>query len=379
MDNKDNGGNRRSFTAWIMAIPVLGVVGVAITYAYVSQLAATARWGVFGTALAIAGAAALTGGIVGFLFGIPHTVQVPAAAGQGIQDVSTQYQGNTNLEQVSDWLTKIIVGVGLVQIGRSLPALSRLARNLKGPLGGQASSPAFGLALVISYTLLGFLFLYLWSRERFPRELLAAGAIQRQLDASEATRSAALTLVNQQLDSLKGGQPPTQAELNKAIAEAPESTRLLSFNEAEHVRTGNWQDNKRLMAMSIPVFRALIAADVQQRHHRPHGSLGWALKDQEAPDWQAASGELTTAITIRDSLQVDGWKLYEANRALCDIKLLEQLPAGDRRAESLAATISQDLTAARTDPYARQMVTDNRDIQAWIGMRSGQPDALVTR
>jgi hypothetical protein len=371
MDKKDNGSEHHAFAAWIMAIPVLGVVGVAVTYAYVSQLASATRWGVFGTALAIAGAAALTGGIVGFLFGIPHTVQGPAAAGEGIQ-----YQGNTNLEQVSDWLTKIIVGVGLVQIGRSLPALSRLARNLKAPLGGHASSPAFGLGLVISYALLGFLFLYLWSRERFPRELLAAGAIQQQLDASDATRSAALILVNQQLDSLRGGRPPTQAELDKAIRQAPESTRLLAFNEAEHVRTANWQDNKPLMAMSIPVFRALIAADAQQQHHRDHGSLGWALKDQEVPAWQAASGELTTAIAIRDELGIDGWKLYEANRALCDIKLLEQLPSGDRRAGPLAATISQDLTAALTDPYARQMVTDNHDIQAWIAMRSAQPDSV---
>jgi hypothetical protein len=83
----------------------------------------------------------------------------------------SQDETNTNLEQVSDWLTKIIVGVGLTQIGRVLPALTKLSENLKAPLGGQPSSGTFGLALTISYTLLGFLFFYLWSRTGLHEEL----------------------------------------------------------------------------------------------------------------------------------------------------------------------------------------------------------------
>ena len=59
----------------------------------------------------------------------------------------TQYQGNTNLEQVSDWLTKIIVGIGLVQIGHIVPALSKFAESMKAPLGGLPSSSAFGLGV----------------------------------------------------------------------------------------------------------------------------------------------------------------------------------------------------------------------------------------
>ncbi len=355
---------------WIFYIPILGVLGVAVTVVYILQVPSGMRLTVFGTAMAIAGAAALAGGIVGFLFGIPHTIQGTAAPRDG-----TQYQGNTNLEQVSDWLTKIIVGVGLVQIGRALPALATLGKNLKAPLGDQASSPAFGLGLTLSYLALGFLFLYLWARERFPRELQLAATIQVQLSRSEAAQSDALVLVNHQLSSLKGGTPPTQDELNQAIAKAPDSTRIQIFNQAEQTRRVNRVENPALMALTIPVFRALIAADTNDQYHRNHGSLGWALKDQSnsgVPEWQAASDELTTAIRIRDRSRISGWKLYEANRAVCNIRILNHLPVGDPKIPSLTVLIRQDLAAAETDDYARPMVTaaagqppPNQDIADW--------------
>jgi hypothetical protein len=42
---------------------------------------------------------------------------------------------------------------------------------MKVPLGGQASSSAFGLALAISNVLLGFFLFYLWSRSLLKKEL----------------------------------------------------------------------------------------------------------------------------------------------------------------------------------------------------------------
>ena len=75
------------------------------------------------------------------------------------------------MEQVSDWLTKIIVGVSLVEIGRLIPALAKLAEILKAPLGGQPSSAAFGVGVIIAGSLTGFFFIYLWTREMFVREL----------------------------------------------------------------------------------------------------------------------------------------------------------------------------------------------------------------
>jgi hypothetical protein len=171
---------------WLWGIPFLCFLGGCTILIYVLQLPSGVRWSVFATAVAIATAAGLAGGVIGFLFGVPHTVQ-----SSGPSTGVTQYVGNTNLEQVSDWLTKIIVGVGLVQIGRAVPALSKLAESLKAPLGGQASSGAFGLGITISYFLLGFLLLYLWSRVLAAREFRLYDTNQQQNDADESARSPA--------------------------------------------------------------------------------------------------------------------------------------------------------------------------------------------
>ncbi len=342
-------------------------LGVLVTLVYISQVGGGRRRSVFGTAIAIAGAAAVAGGVVGFLFGIPLTSKQRAA---GASD--SQYETNTNLERVSDWLTKIIVGVGLVQLGRALPALTRLAKSLNSPLGGTPYGGAFGLGLTIFYALLGFLFLYLWSRTDFTRELQQLpGLIQTQFDKVESTLSNALDLVNRQLNSLKGGQPPTQDELDQAFTAAPDSTRLQIFNKAEHVRNVNMKDNKELMELTIPVFYALIAADRENKYHRNHGSLGWALKDKRSPDWREAKAELTTAIAIRDKLNVTGWRLYEANRPVCNIHILRDPRLGDPTPAELAVSIGQDAAAARDDSYAKPMVDVNQEKLSTLTSRNG--------
>jgi hypothetical protein len=173
---------------WLWAIPMVCALGIGVILVYTSQVPNGVRWSVFGTALAIGSAAYFTGGIVGFLFGVPRTVQ-----GTTLSKGITQYRGNTNLEQVSDWLTKIIVGIGLVQIGHIVPALTKFAESMKAPLGGLPSSAAFGLGLAISYALLGFFYFYFWSRSLFVRELGTFNAPQHQNGMNESDQSTDLS------------------------------------------------------------------------------------------------------------------------------------------------------------------------------------------
>jgi len=169
---------------WLWTIPMVCVLGVGAMLVYTSQVPSGVRWSAFGTALAIGSSAYFTGGLVGFLFGVPRTVQ-----GSALSKRFTQYQGNTNLEQISDWLTKIIVGIGLVQIGHIVPALSKFAESMKAPLGGLPSSGAFGLGLAISYALLGFFYFYFWSRSLFARELGTFNASQQQNGVNDSEQS----------------------------------------------------------------------------------------------------------------------------------------------------------------------------------------------
>ena len=63
---------------------------------------------------AVSGASFVLGFVIGFLFGVPRTIE----SNNSVSSVNSQtrVQANTNLEQISDWLTKILVGVGLTQI-----------------------------------------------------------------------------------------------------------------------------------------------------------------------------------------------------------------------------------------------------------------------
>lgn len=121
------------------------------------------------------GACLATGALAGFLFGIPKTLQggaaekpISTAANAGAKDaqqsdVDFGQRVNTNLEEISDWLTKILVGLGLAEL-RSVPARLRdAAAYVAGALGG-AREQHFALALVIYFTVVGFMGGYLLTR-----------------------------------------------------------------------------------------------------------------------------------------------------------------------------------------------------------------------
>lgn len=75
-----------------------------------------------------------------------------------------RYSVNSNLEQISDWLTKIIVGVGLTQL-HNLPGLaSRAARFLAGGLNSNAQERAFAIGLILYFGVLGFVAGYVTTR-----------------------------------------------------------------------------------------------------------------------------------------------------------------------------------------------------------------------
>ncbi len=62
-----------------------------------------------------------SGALIGFVFGVPKWV------GLKIGSPRERYQPNANIEKLSDWLTKIVVGVGLVELHELGPALGRMS------------------------------------------------------------------------------------------------------------------------------------------------------------------------------------------------------------------------------------------------------------
>jgi hypothetical protein len=88
-----------------------------------------------------------------------------ASADQGGGDAPVnQFTPSTNLAEISDWLTKLLLGAGLVELTRLGHPLSSLidavARGLQGvPAGGAVSgTPVVAAAsILVLYVVLGFL------------------------------------------------------------------------------------------------------------------------------------------------------------------------------------------------------------------------------
>ena len=89
--------------------------------------------------LAVAGACVLCGGAAGFLFGIPRAEKYRYKPTADRSANEYYYSDNTNLEEISDWLTKIIVGLTLVKFRTILDWLQQAATSVSRTMAGQAN------------------------------------------------------------------------------------------------------------------------------------------------------------------------------------------------------------------------------------------------
>jgi hypothetical protein len=166
----------------------------------------------FGVTMLLGVAAALAGGFLGFLFGLPRLN--PAAAGIGSSFVTPgsvpagappagggaaaasagapaggaarvavattsagsgrSWQTSTNLTEISDWLTKIIVGIGLVEAKAIFERFSQLSQHLGAMLfDGEVGSQLVIPSVLITGAVIGFLYGYLFT------QLVIAGLVAR--------------------------------------------------------------------------------------------------------------------------------------------------------------------------------------------------------
>jgi len=103
------------------------------------------------------------GNFVGFLFGIPKIAPPPALVPNAPGQNQARVNPNTNLEQISDWLTKIIVGVSLVEVRTLVHQTHVLMAIMASPTCGVACE-SLALAIIITFSVQGFFMGYLATR-----------------------------------------------------------------------------------------------------------------------------------------------------------------------------------------------------------------------
>lgn len=126
---------------------------------------------VFAVGAVVAGTGAMVAWLFGLLFGIPRSIArpgdpapAPANAAQASAAQPTS-RVNTNLEDVSDWLTKTLIGVGLTQLNSLPHKLWQYAMVIdQASLNGKAGGAVFILGVALTGGAGGFWVGYVTTR-----------------------------------------------------------------------------------------------------------------------------------------------------------------------------------------------------------------------
>jgi hypothetical protein len=336
--------------AAVIAVPAIVVIAVGIT-------GLPGAWSKWGLGLLMSAAAMMSGALVGFLFGIPRSAQGehPSQLGAG-RTAQGRLLVNTNLEQISDWLTKILVGVGLIQLSKILGAARGLIDATAGAFAAGPAGRVIVGALVLFWSVAGFLAGYVVTRTRLT-EFFArfdAAEIRSIVDAQVTERlqrdGDAMRLVLQQVDDDAPAVDFTA--LRDALAHASPGGRANILVLSEEIRRKTWrhQDTKPQLTRTAPVFRALT--EVSPDSHRYWANLGFALKDQELPDYAGAKYALDQAIQLRGDPSTSGSEAYEFARALVRVRNL----AGTNPDEQTRLLLMNDAQVAWTNRQLRRRI-----------------------
>lgn len=150
--------------------PLMRNLAIATGVALLAAMLALGRGGAggLGIGVLIFLSSALCGAVVGFLFAVPRLLDAEPAEGAPKRLLG----GNDNVSRVSDWLTTMLIGIGLTQLGNINDGLigfrdflakhAHLYGSAASPSAG--SLPVMGPLLLILGAVVGFLYLYLHTR-----------------------------------------------------------------------------------------------------------------------------------------------------------------------------------------------------------------------
>lgn len=269
------------------------------------------------------------GGFLGFLFAVPRILAKDSAAPlSAVAGTSPNRMGsssaptavaavkrerllssNTNLERISEWLTTMLVGVGLTQIGsldRAILSFSNFLGARARVFPGRAEQaagvlPAIGPILLICGLVSGFIFFYLYTRiylsPLFQRveEILGDESAEPLLTAVPEFRDAAASLAEGD-DNLSMAYAAKASEIS--IADSLDVIQNLLYKTDGYSRALEL-GNKLVTTPAVKLARYwfLMSAAYGQKHH--------ALQDAHAPEVELLSTRRAALDAVQKTVQLD--------------------------------------------------------------------------
>ena len=144
---------------WVL--PAAALIGFA-SELFMTPITCASRWTTVPSAMAISLSSAAIGAFLAFLFAVPRYPTVGAAAGTKAEGL----RYNNNFQEISDWLTKIIIGIGLVRAEQIWGGL----RGLTVSLSATVHLPAgYVGCIAVLYLICGFMVGYIWTVQDYAR------------------------------------------------------------------------------------------------------------------------------------------------------------------------------------------------------------------
>jgi hypothetical protein len=306
----ESGATPKIRVSFVLGIPVVCAL-LAIIASQTSGLLAAV-----GVGALILLASASVGAGFGFLFALPRILtkddasnaSSPSSDAQATQTLRKRLLGsNTNLERVSDWLTTMIVGVGLTQLGSVDGALYRFrlflhdtAKVFPDVHGGNAGAlPAVGPMILVFGLVLGFLFVYLYTRIIISTLL---NKVEEELQSQTLTGKAAIAV--RTLANTVPGIAENPSLMSLSQGDKPSVYEGIELMGSLLYQLGRYQDVIELSgklsntpATRRPEYWLYTAAAFGQKHH--------ALKESGATKAELMSARDNTLDCARRAVKID--------------------------------------------------------------------------
>jgi hypothetical protein len=308
----------------LFAIPILVVAFVAMVASMTTGIFAAV-----GVCTLILLTSASVGAGLGFLFALPRILtkdDVPdttpvTADASATRSLRKRLLGsNTNLERVSDWLTTMIVGVGLTQLGSINDALYRFRVFLQdtvtvfpgGPKGSAGVLPSVGPMVLLFGLVFGFLFVYLYTR------IIISVLLHKVEQDLQTTLSGDAAHAVRDLATTVSGFTENPALMSLAKNEVPSVDEGIELMGSTLYQMGRYQDVIDLAgklsntpAAQKAEFWLFVAAAFGQKHHALQTSGGGSDELASARDNALDCARRT--VRIDPSMKARLWQISDPN------------------------------------------------------------------
>lgn len=317
----------RVIESFITTIWVLLFIAVLATAAFALGGDGWKYFARFGGLVLLAGGSLLVGGLLGLIFAVPRSNRRNTTSPTATQGTSTlpAYSGNSNLEEISDWLTKMIVGIALIKWREIAQAIGGLRKTFEASLNTAYVSNELagvgGVSLLGVYLGLGFVFGYMWSRVYLPNLLTFA----ERPDVDLLSKDQRLRLEVEAYLEGQGALDPS--ELTQLFNEASQTGRADVYFRMHRSLETNLRNGTPTDAL-VPLYKALIEAPGGRTYEQNHGEYALSLLNVQSneqksllPQAQQAIGEWKRMADLQRNQQQQPWyPMFQAAYALMLIR-----------------------------------------------------------